>query len=226
MDAVALHAEAARPITTVVDLGCGTGRFTEPLQARFHARVIGIDPSREMLSRAVVKRSSESVHYLIGQGEGIPLRDQVTELIFMSMVFHHFTDVPRAVSECWRVLRPGGRVFLRAGTADRIPFYPITRYFPASVPIMQRTLASCDSIRQSFESCGFRTANSGIVQQRIAPSHAAWADQLAAGGDSVLIQLDPADFEAGIQAVRSHTAVVDPLPVTEPLDFLVFARVD
>jgi ubiquinone/menaquinone biosynthesis C-methylase UbiE len=226
MNAVASHVHTARPITSVADVGCGTGRFAEPLQSRFQARVIGIDPSREMLKRAIQKSAGERVQYVIGQGEDIPLRGDSMDLVFMSMVFHHFSDVSRVLGECRRVLRPGGFVFLRAGTADRIPFYPLTRYFPASVPIMERTLVSCKAIRDSFESCGFRTAYSGVLQQEIAASHAVYADQLAAGGDSVLIQLDRSDFEAGLEALRSYAAVADPLPVTEPLDFFVFVKTD
>ena len=36
-------------ISVVVDLGCGTGRFSELLAAHFGAQVIGIDPSEKMV---------------------------------------------------------------------------------------------------------------------------------------------------------------------------------
>jgi hypothetical protein len=51
-----------------------------------------------------------------------------------------------------------------------------------------------------------------------------YADQLAAGGDSVLIQLNRSDFEAGLEALRSYAAVADPLPVAEPLDYFMFVK--
>ena len=140
----------------------------------------------------------------------------------MSMVFHHFTDVPRVLRECRKVVRPNGCVFLRAGTTDRIRFYPTSRYFPASVPIMERTLWSVDGTCRAFESAGFRTLRVGTLNQVIAPSHAAYADQLTAGGDSVLAQLDAAEFDAGMAEVRSVASTVDPCPVEEPIDFLVF----
>jgi predicted RNA methylase len=37
---------------SVLDLGCGTGRFAEPLAQYFSARIIGIDPSIKMLTTA------------------------------------------------------------------------------------------------------------------------------------------------------------------------------
>jgi SAM-dependent methyltransferase len=39
-------------ISLVVDLGCGTGRFSEMLAAELDARVIGLDPSEKMIDQA------------------------------------------------------------------------------------------------------------------------------------------------------------------------------
>jgi trans-aconitate methyltransferase len=39
-------------ISLVVDLGCGTGRFSEMLAAELGARVIGLDPSEKMIDQA------------------------------------------------------------------------------------------------------------------------------------------------------------------------------
>ena len=39
-------------MSLVIDLGCGTGRFSELLAAHFSAQVIGIDPSLKMLDQA------------------------------------------------------------------------------------------------------------------------------------------------------------------------------
>jgi len=50
LDLVASHVPFAPKL--IVDVGCGTGRFSEPLAERFAAKVIGIDPSPRMLSLA------------------------------------------------------------------------------------------------------------------------------------------------------------------------------
>jgi hypothetical protein len=39
----------------------------------------------------------------------------------------------------------------------------------------------------------------------------------------VLAELDPLEFAEGLKALRAHAVQVDPKPVTEPIDFLVFA---
>jgi ubiquinone/menaquinone biosynthesis C-methylase UbiE len=50
MDVVSSHVKD-RPIQMILDLGCGTGRFTEALAVHFDAVVIGIDPSSSTVSR-------------------------------------------------------------------------------------------------------------------------------------------------------------------------------
>jgi trans-aconitate methyltransferase len=42
-------------MSLVIDIGCGTGRFSELLAAHFGVRVIGIDPSLKMLDEARCK---------------------------------------------------------------------------------------------------------------------------------------------------------------------------
>ena len=101
------------PLTSVLDLGCGTGRFADALATRFGAVVIGFDPSRKMLEQAQIKRTKGSVRYVCGSGEAIPLPDETIDLIFISMVFHHFTSPLDVARECRRVLRHGATLLDR-----------------------------------------------------------------------------------------------------------------
>ena len=98
MKTVAAHTRN-QTIGTILDLGCGTGRFSGALAAHFHANVFGIDPSRKMLAEARRKTSEPSVRYGQGRAEKIPLVDQSVDMIFISMVFHHF-DSPEAALTC------------------------------------------------------------------------------------------------------------------------------
>src|SRR6185437_11109148 len=93
---------------TILDLGCGTGRFSEALATYFDADVIGIDPSAKMLEQAQAKRLNTRVRYEAGRGEAMPLPDSTVDLIFISMVFHHFADPVKTAAECRRVLREKG----------------------------------------------------------------------------------------------------------------------
>ena len=223
MRAIARYA-GTRPVRNILDLGCGTGRFSDALASWFAATVIGIDPSYKMLEQARGKQRKGAVEYVRGSGELLPLADNSCDLIFMSMVFHHFNDPCAVARECRRVLRRTGIVFLRAGTVEQIPSYPYVEFIPASKPLLYQRLNSTSSIRGPFEAAGFSTLGTEVVVQQIAPTFAAYADKLSAGGDSVLASLNPQDFEDGLSAVRRHAALVDPTPVTEPIDVFVFGR--
>src|SRR4029079_5633118 len=70
-------------VNTIVDLGCGTGRFSEGLARRFDACVVGIDPSAKMWAQAREKRRLARVHYQRGNAEAIPLGSGAADVIFM-----------------------------------------------------------------------------------------------------------------------------------------------
>jgi ubiquinone/menaquinone biosynthesis C-methylase UbiE len=221
MDVVSSYVEGRR-VKTVLDLGCGTGRFSGALAARFDAEVVGVDPSKKMLEQARGKLRDRRVRYEVGRGEAIPLADDSVDLIFMSMIFHHFDDPQRAARECRRVLREGATAFLRAGVRERISSYPYVDFFPATRPILEETLPAVGFVREVFESAGFGTVASDVVVQQIAPGYAAYSEKLSAGADSVLARLSRGDFEAGLEAMRAHAARAGEQAVFEPIDVLVF----
>lgn len=177
-----------------------------------------------MLEQARGKRTQGTVRYVCGSGEAIPLADASVDLIFMSMVFHHFTSAGVVARECRRLLRDGAMVFLRAGTVEQIPAYPYVEFIPATKPLLYERLNSKRDIINTFESEGFSTIATELVVQQIAPTLAAYADKLAAGGDSILASLNAQDLQEGLAALRLHAAVVDPQPVVEPIDVFVFRR--
>lgn len=221
MNVVSSHVED-QTIKAILDLGCGTGRFSEALAVRFNAEVVGVDPSKKMLAQAQRKRSDGRVRYEPGRGEAIPLADNSVDLIFMSMIFHHLDSPGLAARECRRVLCDGGAAFLRAGTRERISKYPYVEFFPESRPILAECLPTGAAMREVFESAGFRTVIVDVVTQEIAPDYGAYTEKLAAGADSVLARLSAGEFEAGLRALRLHATRIDGQAVFEPIDVFVF----
>jgi len=221
MNVVSAHVKNHR-IETILDMGCGTGRFTEALAVRFEAEVIGVDPSKKMLEQARNKPSDRRIQYQPGCGESIPLPDNSVDLIFMSMIFHHFDNPALAARECRRVLRDGATALVRTGTRERISSYPYVGFFPESRAILTEVLPANAFVREVFEAAGFRMVTLELVTQEIAPSYAAYAEKLAAGADSVLAKLSQRDFDAGMGALQAYAAASDGAPVFEPIDVFVF----
>ena len=92
----------------VVDLGAGTGKFTELLLGT-GAEVVAVEPVAEM--RAKLEAALPLVTALDGTSEAIPLGDASVDAVVSAQAFHWF-DPGRAVPEMIRVLRPGGGIAL------------------------------------------------------------------------------------------------------------------
>src|SRR5688572_23633487 len=91
-----LHSLVPTPVRMVVDLGCGTGRFSAALAEEFAAPVLGVDPAQTMLAKARENVSHPSVTFAEGESSAIPLPNGAADLVFVSMAYHHFEDRPAA----------------------------------------------------------------------------------------------------------------------------------
>jgi ubiquinone/menaquinone biosynthesis C-methylase UbiE len=209
-------------VTRILDLGCGTGRFSGALAEYFGADVVGIDPSKTMLEQARIKLRDRRVRYGLGHAEAIPLQSGSVDMILMSMSFHHFTDAPRAAAECRRVLRQAGVAFVRTGTRERADAYPYVRFFPSTRLILEEVLPGAARLREVFETAGLRLVASDAITQMVAAGWEAYADKLAAGGDSVLARLGDEELQGGLAALRRQTSATGPQAIVEPIDLFVF----
>jgi SAM-dependent methyltransferase len=217
MELVASHSSAV--VRTILDLGCGTGRFAVPLAAHFSAAVVGVDPSAKMLAQP---RRDPFVHFVQGQGEHIPLRDRTVDIVFTSMAYHHFTQPGVVAAECRRVLQRGGSVFVRTGLRERMASYPYAPFFPEAVVVGERRLPSASEIRAVFGSAGFPNAIVGEIVQQVAASWPDYATRIATGADSVLASLNQEQFRNGLRRLRDYAFTQGSTPVTETIDYFAF----
>jgi ubiquinone/menaquinone biosynthesis C-methylase UbiE len=209
-------------IDNILDLGCGTGRYSTTLSDHFGAEVVAVDPSEKMLSEARRKQIAR-VRFLRGLGEAVPLRDHTVDMVFISMVFHHFDDPARVAWECRRVLREHGVVCLRGGSAEQVDAYPFVAFFPRARSLMTRDLASVAAIEATFAGAGLKCTHHEVVPSEVAGNWIAFAEKIAHRADSFLVKLTDAEFVEGLAALQEH-ARTSPSnePVIEPVDFFAF----
>ncbi|MFD1934627.1 class I SAM-dependent methyltransferase [Nonomuraea mangrovi] len=122
---------------TVVDVGAGTGISARALRER-GARVVALDPGREMLARLVARNLSSStaeprgqgvVVAVQGDGNALPIRDGGADLVTYAQSWH-WLDPAASVTEARRVLRDGGAIAAwwnttDAGRADWLAAYEV-----------------------------------------------------------------------------------------------------
>ena len=209
-------------ISTVVDLGCGTGRFTGLLATHFRAEIIGIDPSERMLDQARRKTVAGNIVYRQGSADALPVPDGSVDLIFMSQVYHHLADPPAVARECYRVLRDGRHACIRNTTRDcdfvYRHFFPLQKLIASDLPIRE-------DIESVFAAAGFAATSHQIVTQLVASDWPGFVENSALRGDSFLARLPDEEFTRGMAALRAHGDEIGrDNCVTEEIDCSVFAK--
>lgn len=91
---------------TVIDLGCGTGFFTELLSSSYE-RVIGVDISSKMLAFTKQHRSDD-ITLVAGDAFKMPFIDNSIDCIYSNLVIQWCNPLEHALAELFRVLKPGG----------------------------------------------------------------------------------------------------------------------
>jgi 2-polyprenyl-6-hydroxyphenyl methylase/3-demethylubiquinone-9 3-methyltransferase len=120
--------DAEREGAVLVDLGCGAGLLAPHVAGKGY-RHVGVDLSAEALRQA----AEHGVLAVRGDVLAVPLADACADVVVAGEILEHVPDLPGAVAEACRLLRPGGLLvidtlaatalcrWLAIGMAERIP---------------------------------------------------------------------------------------------------------
>jgi ArsR family transcriptional regulator len=102
------------PRVRIADLGAGDGTLSR-LLARQAESVHCVDNSPRMvqLGRALAKKEHlRNLTYVLGNIEKVPLPDRSIDLALLSQALHHAENPRQALTEAFRILKPGGRLLI------------------------------------------------------------------------------------------------------------------
>lgn len=147
------------PGQTVLDLGSGAGFdcFLAAKQVGETGRVIGVDMTPEMLSKArqnAEKMNTVNVEFRLGEIEHLPVADNRIDVIFSNCVINLSPEKGQVFKDAYRVLKPGGRLAISDVVA--------TSEMPEQMREQAAMLTGCiagaehiDDLRKLLDEAGF-----------------------------------------------------------------------
>jgi arsenite methyltransferase len=109
------EALGAQPGERVLDAGCGPGFYVAETLERVgpEGSVVGVDASAPMLALSAKRCEGHSnVSFAEGDVTSLPLPDSDFDRALSVQVLEYVDDIPPALAELKRVLKPGGRVLI------------------------------------------------------------------------------------------------------------------
>jgi SAM-dependent methyltransferase len=206
----------------VLEAGCGEG-YGADLIASVARRVIAVD--YDAAAVAHVRSRYPRVQVLAANLAAVPIPDASVDVVVNFQVIEHLWDQPQFVTECLRLLRPGGRLLM--STPNRITFTPDSDT-PVN-PFHTRELNATE-LRELLEDAGFQIE--GMYGVFHGPGLAAM--DARHGGSIIGAQIDraladapwPADLLADVAAVRCEDfEIIDERgrDINDSLDLLAIA---
>jgi demethylmenaquinone methyltransferase/2-methoxy-6-polyprenyl-1,4-benzoquinol methylase len=123
----------------VLDAACGTGDLAIADLEKGAAKVTGLDFSERMLERA--RRKDSRIEWVQGDMLALPFADATFDAATVGFGVRNVADLPLALAELRRVLRPGGRLAILEITQPRgalKPFFSL--WFDRVVPLLGKVL--------------------------------------------------------------------------------------
>lgn len=205
----------------VVDIGAGTGLWSDRLARWLSVRVVAVEPSPAMLEVLTDKRLADVVA-VRGRAEALPLHDRSCGAAWLSTVVHHFDDLVAAAAEVARVLAPGGVVLVRSSFPDQQSgdVYP-TRFFPSARTVAAQ-FPTLGAVTAAFAAAGMALRRRYTPSEVASPTREGFLRRVEARADSLLREVSDEEFVAGLAHMRRWVEAAPDSPVLFRHDLLVF----
>ena len=112
----------------VIDIGSGPGLLAREMAEAVGSTglVCGVDPSRSMIALAESREAADGsapIEYSEGDACSLQVPDESFDAAVSTQVYEYVDDMPRALAEAFRVLRPGGRLLILDTDWDSVVWY-------------------------------------------------------------------------------------------------------
>jgi ubiquinone/menaquinone biosynthesis C-methylase UbiE len=203
----------------LVDIGCGTGTFLNAVKSKV-GHVTGMDYSEGMLQQAK-SLLGDSATLLLGSADSLPFENEQFHCAAFNQVIHHFPKeddfgfVARALEESFRVLKPGGVLWINTSTPEqqRDAFWWLALFPKASQMICSR-FPPISVLKRHLKSAGFEVDADSVAvpleRSLMAENkylekgvHSAFEATYRAGDSSWSMAENSGELEEGLSKLRS-----------------------
>jgi len=177
-----------------LDVGCGTGAFTELVIERCAPRSVdAIDPAEDQITYARSQPAATSAMFRVGDAQSLPFADGTFDVAAMALVITFVPDPAKAVHEMRRVVKPGGTVatymwdFFGRGFTQQ-PFYDAFEAMNLAVPApVRRESSRLDVLEAFFRAAGFDRIETRVIEITVSYPNFDdyWASQTGLGNTIV-----------------------------------------
>jgi ubiquinone/menaquinone biosynthesis C-methylase UbiE len=141
----------------VLDLGCGTGRFSINIQMLTGAKVTGIDNSPKMLE--IAEKKYNKVTWLLDDLDNLKFQDSCIDLILMSFVVHHLKNLELLLRKLKSFLNYNGSLIIVTSSHEHIINWPKSLcldQFSRFIEIDLARFPDINYLRELLENIGFK----------------------------------------------------------------------
>ena len=174
---------------SLIDVACGTGDIAKLFLKHVNktTQVTCIDPNNAMISKGKEKLSKfKNINWIISPAEKIPLHDNLFDFYTISFGLRNTANIDKALSEAYRVLKPGGRFLcLEFSKIQNINLETLYKNYSKLIPYIGKLVVGekqpyeylvksienflnqeelIDAmVKSNFEKCNYRNLSGGIV---------------------------------------------------------------
>ncbi|MGA8612054.1 MAG: methyltransferase domain-containing protein [Xanthobacteraceae bacterium] len=206
-----LHWLAMPPGLRWLDVGCGTGAFTELVLEQCGPRdVSAVDPAEDQIAYARTKPAAKGASFRLGEAQALPFSDREFDVAAMALVITFVPDPAQAIAEMKRVVRPGGMLgtyvwdFLGKGNTQ----HPLREAVEAmGIPVLPtpgHDHSRLESLRAIFAGAGLDAVSARPIEIEISYANfdAYWTAQT--GFANTVVQHMRKMTEAQIEELKAH----------------------
>jgi ubiquinone/menaquinone biosynthesis C-methylase UbiE len=192
-----------------IDVGCGSGAFTQLLiEQCAPSETQGVDPSEAQLAFARQRPGAQGATFQLGDAMALPFAENRFDAAVMALVIFFVPDPDKGVAEMLRVVKPGGLIAAYAWNmaGGGFPFEPIRAevramgFEPPQPP--SGPVSRMEALRETWQRAGLQAIETReiTVQRTFASFDEFWAKSIGTGGSRAMASMLTPDVLEQVRA--------------------------